>query len=128
MKPWPFPRRTRILAVDDEVGFTRLLKLAAAHYDIRTENDPARAIEAAKEFQPHLILLDRYMPGMSGDSLARTLKEHPKLRDIPIAFITATVPRAEMGGFATHLDGCPILAKPVSIDAIDECVKACIGN
>src|SRR5687767_2756285 len=75
MKPWPFPRRTRILAVDDEVGFTRLLKLAASHYDIRTENDPARAIEAAKEFQPHLILLDRYMPGMSGDSLARTLKE-----------------------------------------------------
>ena len=125
-KARPFAHRTRILAIDDEAGFTRLLKLAATHYEIRTENDPQRAIEAAVEFDPDLILLDRFMPKMTGDSLARSIESHPKLGHIPIAFVTATVPRSDDGHFCTHLDGHPVLMKPVSIDQIDQCVRECV--
>jgi len=103
--PWSFLHRTKILAVDDEVAFTRLLTLAARQFEIRAVNDPLQAIDAAAEFQPDLILLDRYMPKMSGDALARSLEEHPKLRHIPIAFMTASVPRSEDGEFQTILMG-----------------------
>ncbi|MEP6671647.1 MAG: response regulator [Chthoniobacter sp.] len=126
MKTWPFSHRTKILAVDDECGFTRLLKLAASHYEIRTENDPLRALETAAEFQPDIILLDRFMPKISGDSLARSFEAHPKLHHIPIAFVTATVPRDDEGRFCTHLNGHPVLVKPVSIEEIDQCVRACV--
>jgi len=126
MNVWPFPHKTRILAIDDEAGFTRLLKLAAAQYEIRCENNPLRAIETAKEFRPDVILLDRIMPCVTGESLAISFKRHPQLKDIPIAFLTATVPRNEDGSWQTVLNGCPVLGKPVSIEAIDNCVKACL--
>jgi CheY-like chemotaxis protein len=125
-KHWRLPFRTRILAIDDEVGFTRLFELAAHHYDIRTESDPQRALETAAEFHPDLILLDRYMPKMSGDVLARSFKAHPKLRKIPIAFVTASVPRDSDGQYCTHLNGYPVLMKPVSLEQIDQCVKECV--
>ena len=41
--------KKRILVVDDEAGFTRLLKLALRTYEIREENDPTRALQAALE-------------------------------------------------------------------------------
>jgi len=126
MNAWPFSHRPRILAIDDEVGFTRLLKLAVSQYDMRTENDPLRAVDAAEEFQPDLILLDRFMPRMSGDKLAESIKAHPKLRKIPIAFVTGSVPRDSDGQLCTQLNGCPILVKPISLAAIDQCVKECV--
>ena len=124
--PWSFLNRTKILAVDDEVGFTRLLKFAARQFDICTVNDPRQAIEVATEFHPDLILMDRYMPRMSGDVLARSFEEHPKLRHIPIAFVTASVPRDDDGQYRTHLHGHPVLMKPVSVEQIEECVRSCV--
>jgi CheY-like chemotaxis protein len=126
MKTWPFAHRTRILAVDDEVGFTRLLKLAAAQYEIRTENDPLQAVKAASEFHPDLILMDRFMPKVNGDTLLKTFEQHPKLHHIPIAFVTGTVPRDDKGRYCTHLHGRPVLMKPISIEQIDQCVRECI--
>ena len=104
-----------------------MLKLAISQYEVRTENDPLRVLNAAEEFEPDLILLDRFMPRMNGDKLAETIKAHPKLKKIPIAFVTATVPRDDEGHLCTRLNGCPVLAKPVSIEAIDQCVKECVG-
>ena len=123
MKRWPFTHKTKILAVDDEVGFTRLLTLAAVQYEIRGENDPTRALEVAKEFGPDIILLDRYMPRLCGDRLAMSFRSDPKLSHIPIAFVTATVPRDGEGRECTELDGWPVLSKPVSVEKIDQLVR-----
>ena len=126
MKVWPFPHKTKILAIDDEAGFTRLLQLAATHYEVRGENDLLRAIETAKESKPDLILPDCIMLGITGDKLAISIKRHPLLKDIPIAFLTATPPVNEDGCDQSTLQGCPVLAKPVTIEAIDRCVKECV--
>jgi CheY-like chemotaxis protein len=98
MKKWPFSRKTKILVVDDEGGFTRLLKLAVPQYEIRTENNALRAIAAAEDFGPDMIFLDRYMPGISGDQLAVSIKAHGKLGRVPMAFLTGAVPRMILGG------------------------------
>jgi len=120
---WPFSHKTKILAVDDEAGFTRLLKLAAPQYEIRTENDPTRALAAAVEFGPDLILLDRHMPRLCGDRLAVSLRAEPALQHVAIAFVTGTVPMDDEGHFATELNGWPVLSKPVSIESIDQLVR-----
>jgi len=117
------PKRRRILVVDDEDGFTRLLKRAAKHHKIMAVNDAMDAVVAATRFRPDLILLDRLMADISGESLAIQFKAHPQLNHIPIAFVTALLPRDDEGLFRAHLHDCPILEKPVSIQQIDQLVS-----
>jgi DNA-binding response OmpR family regulator len=120
--------KTRILAIDDEVGFTRLLKIAASKlYEVRGENDPFRALQTARDFHPDIILLDRFMGQTRGEDLLSSIKADDVLHDVPVAFITATVPRNEDDSLRTTLHGCPILKKPVSIDQIEEVVRRCVG-
>lgn len=57
----------RILIVDDEEYFTALVKMSLEKinmYDVMVENKGARGLEAAKRFQPDLILLDLSMADM----------------------------------------------------------------
>jgi len=122
-KPENPSRRRRILVVDDEDGFTRLLKRAAKHHKIMAVNDAMNALESATRFRPDLILLDRMMPDVAGESLAIQFKAHPLLKNIPVAFLTASVPRDDEGHPCTHLLGCRILEKPVSLDQIDQLVR-----
>ena len=42
--------KKKILLVDDESGFTRLLRLTLPAYEIREENNPLKALQTAKEF------------------------------------------------------------------------------
>jgi CheY-like chemotaxis protein len=116
-------RKKKILVVDDEVGFTRLLTMALPQYEIREENDSERALETAREFRPDLILLDVIMPGLDGGDLAAQIEGDAVLRQIPIVFLTAIVSPKEAGNTARQIGGYPFLAKPVSADALEKCIE-----
>src|SRR5262245_22432169 len=84
----------RILIVDDDVSFTRLLKLNLEEtndYAVRVENWAEDALKAAREFRPDLVLLDVMMPGMVGGDVASALQADPDLKSTPIVFLTAAV-------------------------------------
>jgi two-component system, OmpR family, response regulator len=114
-------KKKRILVVDDEAGFTSLLRLVLPLYEIREENDPKRAVATALDFQPDLILLDFIMPELDGGTLAARFGEEPLLRFVPIIFLTAilTGPEAE----SKTIDGHPCLAKPVSKERLVACIN-----
>ena len=108
--------KKRILVVDDEAALTRMVKLNLEHtgdYEVRTENEGAMAIPAAREFRPDLILLDVMMPGMSGDEVAAMLKEEEALANIKLIFVTAIVTKGETGSLGTEIGGQTFLAKPI---------------
>src|SRR5689334_15994862 len=91
--------KKRILVVDDEPSITRLLKLNLEQtndYVVRAEIDSERAIAAAEEFQPDLILLDVMMPGLDGGELASRFQANPKLKRVPIVFLTAATTKSEI--------------------------------
>lgn len=116
-------KKTRILVVDDEPGFTRLLKLVLHRYEIREENDPTRAYETALSFRPDLILIDVIMPGMDGGNLAAMYRADGLLRHVPIVFLTAVVSTSESGHGTKHIGGFPFLAKPVSPQELERCIE-----
>ena len=63
----------KILLVDDEAGFTELLKMnleRAGGYEVRIENESTKALAAVRSFMPDAILLDVVMPGMDAVSFA----------------------------------------------------------
>ena len=120
--------KKRIFIVDDESGFTRLLKLTlekTGGYTVLEENDGTNAWRAAREFKPDIIFLDIVMPKIDGGDVAQQIRSDPSLSHVPIIFLTAIVSKKETNN---EIGGFPFLAKPVSLDAITKCIKEHIGE
>jgi two-component system, OmpR family, response regulator len=123
--------KKRILVVDDQAANTRLLKLHLEknnEYEVREENNPKAALSAAETFRPHLILLDVMMPGVDGGELASRIQASPKLKDVPIVFLTAAVTKREVDAGDGRLGGFPFLAKPVVLSEVTACLKQHLGE
>jgi CheY-like chemotaxis protein len=123
--------KKRILAVDDRPSNTRLVKLYLEQtndYVVREENDAKAALSAAEEFQPHLILLDVMMPGMDGGELAACFKENPKLKAVPVVFLTAVITKGEAEASHGQVGGYSFLAKPVVLSEMLACLKHHLGG
>src|ERR1035437_2612818 len=111
--------KKRILVVDDVPDMTLLIKRIleqTGRYEVRTENLGRRAIEAAREFRPDLILLDVMMPDMLGSEIAAQLQADPKLRAIKFVFLTAVVTKEEALKSVGQIGGHTFVAKPISAD------------
>jgi CheY-like chemotaxis protein len=77
-------RSGRVLTVDDHPPFLVLLRelvRATGQLEIVGEAESGeRAVEAAQELQPDLILMDIRMPGLGGIGAAKRIKASPRRR------------------------------------------------
>jgi CheY-like chemotaxis protein len=115
--------KKRIFIVDDESGFTRILKLTlekSGRYTVLEENDGTTAWLKAREFKPDIIFLDIVMPKIDGGDVAQQIRSDPLLAHVPIIFLTAIVSPKET---ANAIGGFPFIAKPVSVDTITRCIE-----
>lgn len=105
----------RILVVDDESDVTDLVAyhLKAKGFTVETLNDPNSSIGTARSFMPDLVILDVMMPDLNGIQICRMLRADPKLKSVPVVFLTA---KAEEGdriqGLETGADD--YICKPFS--------------
>jgi len=105
--------KKRILVVDDNASDTQLLKRfleETNEFLVWEENDPKAALSTAEKFDPHLILLDVLMPEMDGGELAAFFKANPKLKTVPIVFLTSKLTKEEVVMCGGRLGGYPFLA------------------
>jgi len=118
--------KRRILLVDDEKGFTSLLKINledTGNYEVRVENWAEDAFEAAKQFKPDLILLDIIMPRMPGGNVAAQIEADPELADTPIVFFTAAVRKHQVIENEGIISDHPCIAKPASLELVIETIE-----
>ncbi|HQP91250.1 MAG TPA: response regulator [Candidatus Omnitrophota bacterium] len=123
--------KKKILVVDDEADFTRLMKLnleITGKYEVHTENRGLLALEAVKSFSPDIIFLDVLMPDIMGSEVAAILKEDEEARKIPIVFLTAVVGKEEVVSKGSMIGGYLFVAKPVSVDEIVEVIEENTGK
>jgi len=86
----------RLLIVDDESGFTRLLKLTlekTGKYIVREENDGTNAWLTARDFKPDLVFLDIVMPKIDGGDVAQQIRSDPMLANVPSCFSPRSFPK-----------------------------------
>ena len=118
-------RKKRILIIDDEASFTRLLALnlgCTGKYLVRAENWAPKAFAVARQFRPDLILLDVMMPQMDGGEIASELQNTVSFKEVPLVFLTAAVKRDEVHSRKGLIGGFPYLAKPVNLDELIGCI------
>jgi two-component system aerobic respiration control sensor histidine kinase ArcB len=65
-----------------------------------------------------LVLLDMQLPDMTGDQIARFMKEEPHLAQIPIVVLSANVRKAEQQLAGIQIAGS--LAKPINTTNLDQ--------
>lgn len=108
-----------ILVVDDTPANLELLSgmMKERHYRIRAAISGKLALQAAYNDPPDLILLDINMPDMDGYEVCRRLKEDPKLKDIPVIFLsslTETMDKVKAFGAG----GVDYITKPFQLEEI----------
>lgn len=107
----PGPRR--VLIVDDDVVAIKmlrnLLEAAGVQFHFATRGDEVLAM--AEQVRPDLILLDAQLPGLDGVEVCRGLKRHPRLRDVPVLFVT-------------RMDDAHIEAQALDVGAADYILKS----
>jgi two-component system phosphate regulon response regulator PhoB len=104
-----------ILLVEDEPAIQELIAVNlqhAGHHVIRAR-DAESALGIVNSALPDLLLIDWMLPGMSGVSLARQLRQEERTRQIPIIMLTARSEEADkIAGLEAGADD--YLTKPFS--------------
>jgi len=77
-----------VLAVDDEAGILRLIKLELSSQGFRVvvAEDGAEALRIAEQQRPDIVVLDIIMPRMSGLEVMRRLRERTS---VPVILLSA---------------------------------------
>jgi CheY-like chemotaxis protein len=82
--------RPVILVVDDDAPILLLMRnlLREFGFEPVAAGSGAQALEEAKRRTPDLILLDRNMPGMSGDEVLAAMRNDGALSSVPVLMLT----------------------------------------
>ncbi len=114
-----------ILLVDDEPDILEIVgyNLSEEGYQVVTAENGNKAIEIAKEKQPHLIILDVMMPEMDGIETCEKLRKIPELERSIITFLTARgEDYSQVAGFNAGADD--YITKPIKPKVLTSKVKA----
>jgi len=81
----------RVLVVDDEPDITALVAyhLAKAGFRVSTAATGPDALRAVRDECPSIIVLDRMLPGMTGDEVLANLRADQAMHEIPVLMLTA---------------------------------------
>jgi len=118
--------KKRILIIDDEVDFAKILKLnleETGAYEVRVENKGAQGLAAARDFKPDLVLLDIIMPDKDGREVAAQIGVDKHLRQTPIVFLTGIASDGKGPIQSGIIDGHATLTKPVGTEDVVECIE-----
>lgn len=87
----------KILAIDDDYDFLRLISevIPSESYELMPCPDPAEALDLAKATHPDLVLIDLWLPQMSGYELIFDLLREEATKQVPILVCSGVVGDAE---------------------------------
>ncbi|MBE8719378.1 response regulator [Sphingobacterium pedocola] len=106
-----------VFICDDDAGITDMLTIVfeLAEVEVVVENDSVRAYDVIKRMKPAVIVVDLWMPVVSGDLLIKKLRGDEELRDTYIVCMSASRDGREV---ATEAGADIFVAKPFDLDEI----------
>lgn len=107
----------KIMVCDDDDGILEVLEmmLEVEGYTVFTENNSTNLIKHINQTLPDLLLMDLWMPVLSGDQLLRTIRGTKELEDLPVLILSASVDGNEI---ATNSGADGFIAKPFDMDDV----------
>jgi CheY-like chemotaxis protein len=119
----------KILIAEDERDIRDLVAftLRFAGHEVVAASNGEEAVQLAPKENPDLILMDVRMPRMTGYDACRIIKAEPRLKDIPVVFLSAKGQESEIQT-GLEVGAEEYLLKPFAPDQLTERVKAILAK
>jgi len=107
----------KVLVVEDEIDINELITeaLQANGYEVMSVTDGAKAINAFREFEPDLVLLDWQLPNKNGIEIISEIKEFSM---VPIIMVTAKNDAADLDLALNQAGAEDYVEKPFEFSAL----------
>jgi DNA-binding response OmpR family regulator len=116
--------KKKILTVDDEVDFLKILKLRleANGYEVITAFDGEEALKKIKSACPDLVILDVMLPKLNGEEVCRDIRKDPVFNKIPIIMLTGRC--TDVDRIVGRVIGADIyITKPFDFKELNSAIK-----
>ena len=122
-------RPTKILLADDNRDSREIYGTLFEHsgYRVVTAGDGPDAVRVAREERPDVVLLNLFMPGMSGHEVLAELRSDPETEAMRCLMITGDA-RPEQMGEALIRGADAFLTKPVEPRQVLELVEQILSE
>ncbi|MEJ2740126.1 MAG: response regulator [Dehalococcoidia bacterium] len=116
--------KKRILLVDDEAGILKILSIKLRHdgFEVISTTRGAEAIEMVRTQKPDVILLDIFMPGVTGYEVLDAIREFSQ---VPVIAFTAST---KMADTAMKMGATDSIPKPCNVDQLVEKIRLVIDG
>lgn len=107
--------KKKILICDDDEGILDVLELILEEtgHTIVSEINSLNVRSIMDKKKPDLVILDLWMPVLSGDQILQMIRTTPVYKDLPVIIISASRDGAQI---AHHHNASAFIAKPFDYD------------
>lgn len=108
---------------DDDTGILEMMEMVIEEfgYDVITEQHSVKVLKHIEEKKPDLLLLDIWMPVLTGDQVLKTIRQDPRMSKIPVIMYSAS---AEGSEIAQKVGADDFIAKPFNMDQLEAKIRA----
>lgn len=110
---------SRILLVEDDDAFRIFCRVAlsAAGHQVLEARDGSHAVEVALRERPDLVVLDLWLPGLTGSGVLRVLRANRRLDAVPILVLSGVPEAKDRDGLLAY-GADEVVEKPVTAEQI----------
>jgi two-component system, cell cycle response regulator DivK len=118
-----------VLVVDDSLDVREMYAEYLRHrgFSVLTVPDAQQGIEVAVQARPDVVVMDLAMPGMTGTTATRRLKNHPRTWRIPVVILTGHPALAIEEG-VIEAGAARLLTKPCLPEDLEQHVFSVLGS
>ena len=124
--PHRFEGSVRTLVIDDEPAMlrstARLLKRSAPHLEVRLACGPLEGLREVAEYAPDVVLLDMFMPELTGTELCVRIKQEPSTSGVLVVGFSGRRDPSLEADFA-RAGAVAVLDKPPDVQRLLEVLE-----
>jgi DNA-binding response OmpR family regulator len=114
----------RVLLVEDDDAFRIFCRVAleSAGFEVLQARDGTVAVEKALRDHPDIVVLDLWLPGLTGSGVLRVLRANRRLDKVPVIVLSG-VPEVKDKEGLLSFGADEVLEKPLGPEALVEHIR-----
>lgn len=117
----------KIMICDDDSGILEVLEmmLEMEGFSVSTEKNSTNLLKEIAIVKPDLLLMDLWMPVLSGDQLLKTIRTTTEFQKLPVIIFSASVDGSEI---AKNAGADDFIAKPFDMDNVVDTIRKVLNS